>query len=529
MTPVIFTFQESPIGILLVTPYGANDVWLGNTSSDKVVDVIIKRGDKFEGTSVIFMANGSIVSEEPNDRYPIPQGLVDGNPITITAMVDGVETEAATLYFQQDQSFGGGGSGGSGPPGPPGTSGRNAWTPLFAIVADGDREVIQIVDWVGGSTQKPDSGMYLGPSGMTSTIAEAVDIKGAAGDDGTDGTNGTNGTNGADGAKGADGVPGKPIELDIQSGGIYWRVVGADTWTFLIALSALKGESGSPGSAGTNGREVEFSVDPDDILWRYVGDATWTTLIPRLALKGDTGPVGIGVPDGGTSGQILAKVSGDDYDTEWINPQSGGGGTPGAPGEAATFEIAGTVTGAAGTNAAVEETHDSTPTHRKYTVTIPRGEGGAPGAAGTDGTNGTNGRGIVDVQFVEKIGLVTTYEIIFDTGAPVEFYVTDGAVGATGTPGTPGAPGTTGGVGPDGPAIELDASTTDIRWRVVGTSTWTVLLAKSELKGPKGDDGEPPEDCVTSQDVATIVMITQAAYDLLTPKDPTTLYLITEV
>lgn len=41
-----------------------------------------------------------------------------------------------------------------------------------------------------------------------------------------------------------------------------------------------------------------------------------------VATPGVQGPVGIGVPTGGTAGQVLAKKSGDDYDTEW---QSGGG------------------------------------------------------------------------------------------------------------------------------------------------------------------------------------------------------------
>lgn len=43
---------------------------------------------------------------------------------------------------------------------------------------------------------------------------------------------------------------------------------------------------------------------------------------------GQTGPAGQGVPAGGTAGQVLAKASGSDYDTEWVD-QSGSGGTPG--------------------------------------------------------------------------------------------------------------------------------------------------------------------------------------------------------
>ena len=39
-----------------------------------------------------------------------------------------------------------------------------------------------------------------------------------------------------------------------------------------------------------------------------------------------TGPKGVGVPTGGTTGQVLAKIDGTDYNTEWVD-QSGGGGS----------------------------------------------------------------------------------------------------------------------------------------------------------------------------------------------------------
>ena len=41
---------------------------------------------------------------------------------------------------------------------------------------------------------------------------------------------------------------------------------------------------------------------------------------------GQTGPAGQGVPTGGTTGQVLAKASGTNYDTEWITPSGGSGG-----------------------------------------------------------------------------------------------------------------------------------------------------------------------------------------------------------
>jgi len=37
-------------------------------------------------------------------------------------------------------------------------------------------------------------------------------------------------------------------------------------------------------------------------------------------------PIAHSVPAGGTSGQVLAKASGDDYDVEWVNQTGGSGG-----------------------------------------------------------------------------------------------------------------------------------------------------------------------------------------------------------
>jgi len=50
--------------------------------------------------------------------------------------------------------------------------------------------------------------------------------------------------------------------------------------------------------------------------------------------EGPPGPAGVGVPTGGTTGQILAKASNADYDDEWIN----------APSSAVWGSITGTIT-----------------------------------------------------------------------------------------------------------------------------------------------------------------------------------------
>ena len=80
--------------------------------------------------------------------------------------------------------FGGpaGATGTQGDIGTPGTAGTNGWSPVPAAVEDGERRVIQIVDWTGGTGTKPAVDQYISTSGLTSTLADATDFRGAAGE-----------------------------------------------------------------------------------------------------------------------------------------------------------------------------------------------------------------------------------------------------------------------------------------------------------------------------------------------------------
>lgn len=65
----------------------------------------------------------------------------------------------------------------------------------------------------------------------------------------------------------------------------------------------------------------------DTIVLQTSGD-TISVNIPSGAVGiSDGGQRGVGVPSGGSTGQILAKATGDDYDTEWITNSGGGGGS----------------------------------------------------------------------------------------------------------------------------------------------------------------------------------------------------------
>jgi len=68
-----------------------------------------------------------------------------------------------------------------------GDTGDKGWAPALAVVADGSsRLVLQVSDWVGGQGAKPATGEYVGPTGLTSNIAEAVNIRGNDGEDSGD-------------------------------------------------------------------------------------------------------------------------------------------------------------------------------------------------------------------------------------------------------------------------------------------------------------------------------------------------------
>lgn len=66
------------------------------------------------------------------------------------------------------------------------SSGANGWTAVHALVSDGDRRVLQLVDYVGGTGTKPTANLnsYVGSSGYVNSIAAAVDLRGAPGSGG---------------------------------------------------------------------------------------------------------------------------------------------------------------------------------------------------------------------------------------------------------------------------------------------------------------------------------------------------------
>lgn len=70
------------------------------------------------------------------------------------------------------------------------------------------------------------------------------------------------------------------------------------------------GAPGAPGDAGPQGIQGIQGIPGND---------------GAPGAKGDQGDPGVGVPVGGTTGQVLAKASATNYDTAWADPGAGGG------------------------------------------------------------------------------------------------------------------------------------------------------------------------------------------------------------
>src|SRR5690348_10041868 len=92
----------------------------------------------------------------------------------------------------------------------------NGWSPVLAVANDSARRVLKVVDWTGGEGTKPTINVYVGASGLTAVLADAVDIRG------TTGATGTTGTAGTDGATWTYGS-GVPSNGDGSDGDFYFR------------------------------------------------------------------------------------------------------------------------------------------------------------------------------------------------------------------------------------------------------------------------------------------------------------------
>ena len=262
-------------------------------------DFKIKNGLIVEGDSAT--VNG-------NDVLTTASSIGDLDDISITTPADSqvLAYEAATSLWKNINFSGGGGSTvtiSATPPTDPEPVEGNQWFDS----STGTTYIYYDDFWVAvsppkagpigptGPTGNTGSTGPTGPTGADSTVTGPTGPTGATGDTGPTGPTGANSTvTGPTGATGDTGPTG-PTGATGEAG-----PTGAD--------STVTGPTGATGDTGPTGPTGA------------TGEAGPTGATGDPGEQGDTGP---GVASGGLEGQILAKLTDDDYDTTWIDNYAG--------------------------------------------------------------------------------------------------------------------------------------------------------------------------------------------------------------
>lgn len=112
---------------------------------------------------------------------------------------------------------------------------------------------------------------------------------------------------GADGKPGSDGIS-PSVTIEQTDDGAVITIVDATGSTTATLKNGEPGKDGVDGEPGPAGKDGEPGKDGEQ------------------GPMGPQGETGEGVPAGGTTGQVLAKKSDTDYDTEWVDQTGGSGG-----------------------------------------------------------------------------------------------------------------------------------------------------------------------------------------------------------
>lgn len=191
---------------------------------------------------------------------------------------------------------------------------------------------------VNGQFLRADVTQGGSPSGAQTSWADAAGPQGPPGDPGADGADGATGPEGpqgdqgpagSDGADGADGrtiyngagapgvIPGEAdgdVYIDTTSDTYYVRAGGS--WGSSTSLVGPAGADGADGVQGDQGPAGNDGADGADGAQGLPGND---------GADGADGANGQGVPTGGSAGQVLEKIDGTDFNTQWATPSGGGG------------------------------------------------------------------------------------------------------------------------------------------------------------------------------------------------------------
>lgn len=209
---------------------------------------------------------------------------------------------------------------------------QNGQFTIGAEVETGDPIIIACT---GSGTYDGRSWMVVGDvmSFASTSHVAVVDVTGVTETTGEQGPQGEQGATGSPGAAGADGEDGEPPVIATQDSYSGVPVTGTsqqytlDTWSRVPAsgddiMIMVAGQAGTA-SADRTFISVGTVVSATSQSPNY---AVTVNVVGVQETTGQAGAAGVGVPSGGTTGQVLKKASNTNYDTEWADESGGGGG-----------------------------------------------------------------------------------------------------------------------------------------------------------------------------------------------------------
>ena len=113
------------------------------------------------------LLSGELGLESDTNQFKIGDGVTSWNSLPYGGLVGSKGEKGDT--------------GNTGLTGATGSAGLNGWSPVLAVVVDGARNVLQVVDWTGGQGTKPVVGKYIGASGFVDTVELGTNIRGQQG------------------------------------------------------------------------------------------------------------------------------------------------------------------------------------------------------------------------------------------------------------------------------------------------------------------------------------------------------------
>lgn len=309
-TLVVSTAVGMKISILQGSPAGTavyEETHTPTTNINGLVSVEIGGGTVVSGDiSSIDWASGPYFVKTETD----PTG---GTTYTITGTSQLLSVPYA-LYAKTS------GSSTPGPQGPPGIQGQ-----IGPIGDPGPAGPPGVQGPIGGPGSPGSPGMQgpigpigdpgpAGPPGIQGPKGDIGDIgfQGIQGEPGPKGDKGDAGANGVDGLPGAKGDKG---DTGINGAN------GTNGYNSLVNTTIEPAGA----NCANGGVKLEYGLDANNNSILEAGEvvASLTKYICN-GINGTTGTSGQGVPTGGTANQVLAKIDGADYNTEWVTPAAGG-------------------------------------------------------------------------------------------------------------------------------------------------------------------------------------------------------------